>query len=252
MEGPLLPHEFPSTASVHYSRSTATQATDLLWTVLAAWIINGEKQGFVEALACAGTLVGSILIGLRLNQSIEAPLLPLIVNLMSPILLGLCISMLRRATVLLMGPDSPFRGTVSSAELTCHKLYLSSISAAACALLIEGLDVFGTLHGKPTFWEALGERPWALLGLAGGAGLVLIFQVNITWLSALTTATAVGIVGGVKVVPQWLVNLMFVLEVDVNPLNLAGAAIVMASSIMWTLCRMHKAGLVRAHLPWKT
>uniref|UniRef100_A0A061S237 Sugar phosphate transporter domain-containing protein n=2 Tax=Tetraselmis sp. GSL018 TaxID=582737 RepID=A0A061S237_9CHLO len=219
------------------------QATDLLWTVLAAYYINGERQGPIEATACLGTVFGSVLIGLRLNQSMSAALMPLVVNLLSPILLGLCIATLRRATVLLMTSEGPLRGTMTSVELTCHKLYLSALSALACAVLIEGIDIFDTLGDRPPFWAALSRNPDVLLGLAGGAMIVLIFQVNITWLSSLTTATAVGIVGGVKIVPQWLINLLFELHVDVNPLNLAGAAMVMISAVLWTHSKAKKVGL---------
>ena len=195
-------------------------------------------------MACLGTVIGSILIGLRLNQSLEAPLVPLVVNLMSPILMGLCIATLRRSTVLLMTPAGPLRGTMTSVELTCHKLYLSAFSAGCCAVLLEGLDVAGTLGDRVPFWEALVDRPVVLLGLAGGALIVLVFQVNITWLSALTTATAVGIVGGVKVVPQWLFSLAFEIELDFSLLNLAGAALVLASALLWTVCKVRKHGFM--------
>eukprot|EP00913_Durusdinium_trenchii_P017486 g16432.t1 len=42
-----------------------------------------------------------------------------------------------------------------------------------------------------------------------GAVFVLIFQVNLTWLAGLTSVATVGIIGGVKIIPQWIINALF-------------------------------------------
>merc|ERR1719414_2637207 len=74
-----------------------------------------------------------------------------------------------------------------------------------------------------------------------GSIFVLIFQVNITWLSGLTSATTVGIVGEAKVVPQWLLNAAFNFRVSLTPLSMAGAALSLAGSAMYAAARTRKA-----------
>lgn len=55
-----------------------------------------------------------------------------------------------------------------------------------------------------------------------------------TWLAKLTSAISVGIVGGVKIVPQWLTALAISGKVDKNVYHLVGAALLILSSIFWT------------------
>jgi len=175
----------------------------------------------------------------------------LAVNLTSPILLGLCISTLRRATVLLMLSDNgaSTEGArkrraglhdMTCVELTCHKLYISAASAAMCSVLLEGFDVLRSRQAAVPVFQALCDNPYVMLQLAPGSVLIMIFQVNLTWLSALTSATTVGVVGGVKVVPQWIISAMFSLHIDLNPLSLAGATVVMVSAAIWTCARMRE------------
>lgn len=85
------------------------QGTDIVWTVAAAHCINRERIGRVELSACALCFVGSTLLSIRVGATLTAPLLPLCINLASPMLLGLCISTLRVATVELMRVDGPLK-----------------------------------------------------------------------------------------------------------------------------------------------
>ena len=54
-------------------------------------------------------------------------------------------------------------------------------------------------------------------------------QVNITWLAKITSALSVGVVGGVKVVPQWAAAAIYYVEpfpetrIIAACLNLSGA-----------------------------
>ena len=57
---------------------------------------------------------------------------------------------------------------------------------------------------------------------------------NVTWLAKLTSAISVGIVGGVKIVPQWLTALAISGKIDTNIYHLIGAALLLFSSLCWT------------------
>eukprot|EP00427_Karlodinium_veneficum_P004563 CAMPEP_0169170620 /NCGR_PEP_ID=MMETSP1015-20121227/62260_1 /TAXON_ID=342587 /ORGANISM="Karlodinium micrum, Strain CCMP2283" /LENGTH=124 /DNA_ID=CAMNT_0009243725 /DNA_START=21 /DNA_END=395 /DNA_ORIENTATION=+ len=86
------------------------------------------------------------------------------------------------------------------------------------------------------WWEALAEYPLESLSLLlSGGFFVLLFHVNITWLAGITSAVAIGIVGELKVVPQWLLNAFFSFEVDLSPLNLLGAALSLLGSILYVI-----------------
>ncbi|KAJ1617668.1 hypothetical protein T492DRAFT_484760 [Pavlovales sp. CCMP2436] len=103
-----------------------------------------------ELAACALCFFGSTLLSLRVGATLSAPLPALLINLSSPMLLGLCIATLRKATVELMRADGPLKGTMSHGELTCFKLLLSTLTAAVGALLVEGVFVqtFHDLHAR--------------------------------------------------------------------------------------------------------
>lgn len=151
------------------------QGTDILWTVLAARVINRETLEPAELLACALCLVGSCCVSVSAASLLGASPLPLVVNLLSPALLGLCIATLRRATVELMHPGNKLGGTMTYGELTCWKLMFSAVTAAVGAMLVDGSL---SENGLP-WWDALGRAPPSLvLGLLGGSLLVLIFQVR--------------------------------------------------------------------------
>lgn len=50
----------------------------------------------------------------------------------------------------------------------------------------------------------------------------------------MTSAISVGIVGGVKIIPQWLTALLVSGQVDTNVYHLVGAGLLIISSISWT------------------
>lgn len=41
-------------------------------------------------------------------------------------------------------------------------------------------------------------------------------QVNLTWLTSLTSVATVGIIGGVKIMPQWILNAIFQLQAGIE------------------------------------
>eukprot|EP00913_Durusdinium_trenchii_P018340 g17228.t1 len=191
------------------------QSTDVIWTILLAAVVNHEDR--------------SCLIGLHAVHTLEAPFIPLLVNLLPPFLLALCVSTLRTGASELFRLDNRLEGSITPTEFTCLKLALSSITALAFAMLCE--------HGSSehdSWWEALlDESPTGLQLMFLGCIFVLVFQVNLTWLAGLTSAATVGIIGGVKVIPQWSMNALFQLKVDLSPLNIGGAMLVLVGSTLY-------------------
>ena len=168
--------------------------------------------------------------------------MPLAVNLASPVLLGLCISTLRKAAKdLLVDEASPgarcaqaargrldraprrlppvalrlrwlwprrtrhcppgrttpspptVRGSMTAFELTGIKLWLSAAAALPFAIAFEQCNALDRTPVAAS--EALRDaRPLLWMGIYVGAVWILLFQVNITYLSKLTSAITVGIV----------------------------------------------------------
>mmetsp|Transcript_25449 Transcript_25449/g.55072 ORF Transcript_25449/g.55072 Transcript_25449/m.55072 type:complete len:263 (-) Transcript_25449:41-829(-) len=73
------------------------QATDLMWTVLFAHLFTRELLSRQEFLTCVGSTAGTILIAWRTHQTLPDSFYSILVNLTSPVLLGLCITFLRKA-----------------------------------------------------------------------------------------------------------------------------------------------------------
>jgi len=211
------------------------QSTDLFWTVAFARIINKETLGFLDGLAALLCAAGSVLIGLRAGKELgNDAVLGLLVNLLTPVFLALCITTLRSGAKELFNPENRLRGSVSALEFTAFKLVFSSSMALILSCILENGLVSLTDRSLEPWWTALSTYPAEGIGLILLGGVfILIFQVNITWLAGLVPATAVGIVGGVKVVPQWFFNALFNLKVDVSPLNIAGATLTIASSVLY-------------------
>lgn len=232
------------------------QSTDLVWTVILSRIINKERLGILEGMAASLSVVGAVFISSAAGGELEAPALGLIVNLLTPIFLALCITTLRNGAAELFRHDNCLGGTMSPAEFTAIKLALSSSVALGLSLLLENHAMLAVEGKKNTesWWNALSHYPCESVGLLFVGGLfVLIFQVNITWLSGLTSAVAVGIVGEVKVVPQWLLDAIFSLKVDLSPLNVTGAALSLAGSILYAVAAAlpQRLALCRQGFYWR-
>jgi len=168
------------------------------------------------------------------------------------IFLALCITTLRGGAKELFRADNRLGGSVSPIEFTAVKLLLSASTALILACIMENGHVRLEKSPHEAWWVALSSYPTSALAflLLGGV-FVLIFQVNITWLSGLTSATAVGIVGEVKIVPQWIFNAMFDLKVDLTPFNLAGAACAILGSVLYASSSMMSERLVLASSGFK-
>jgi hypothetical protein len=214
------------------------QSTDLVWTVLSAWWINREDIAVIEMFCLAGCVAGSVVLGWQLNNESSAttttPLYAIAVNLVSPILLGLCFATLRLACTELMRPDNRVGGTVSSVELTSIKLIFSSVVGLMMACLMEGGDEI-----TDSWWVAFMDLSKSTrTGVLGGALLISVFQVNCTFLTFLTSAVGLGLVGQVKIIPQWLLaafSSRHSSKFQFHKLNLVGAILIMGSAAVFAL-----------------
>ncbi|KAL3925282.1 MAG: hypothetical protein SGARI_005871, partial [Bacillariaceae sp.] len=184
------------------------------------------------------------------ESSITAPIYAIVINLISPILLGLCLATLRLACTELMRPDNRVRGSVSAVELTSIKLFVSSAVGLMMACIMEGGD-----EERDAWWIAFAElAKTTRWGVIGGALLISVFQVNCTFLTFLTSAVSLGLVGQVKIIPQWLLaafassrtsNFQF------HWMNLVGAFLIMGSAAAFALSNwLHSTG-ISAHATGK-
>lgn len=212
------------------------QSTDLVWTVLGAYIINAEVVSTIELICLAGCVAGSVVLGwsIKDDSSLAAPIFAILVNLTSPIFLGLCLATLRLACIELMRPNNRVGGTVSSVELTSIKLIVSSFVALILACILERGDVT-----KDSWWVAFIElEQLTRLGVIGGAFLIAVFQVNCTFLTFLSSTVAVGLVGQVKIIPQWIlatITASRTSDFKVKELNMIGAFLIMMSAAAFAI-----------------
>lgn len=211
------------------------QSTDLVWTLIFARICNDERLGFLDGIAAALSCVGAFLVGLNASQTLDCSLFALAVNLLTPIALALTVTQLRAGTKVLFDPKNKIGGAMTPIEFTAMKLSLSSIIAFVLACLLEnGSGVIGKLP----WWSAVGSysaEGWMLMLV--GTSFVLLFQVNITWLAGLTSATTVAMVGEVKVVPQWLTNAALNLTFRPTTLVLSGDLCCLVGSLVFAFAK---------------
>lgn len=222
------------------------QATDLLWTVAFARLINKEQTGPVECLAVLLSTCGTILVSLDLSQSLTAPLVPLLVNLLTPIALALCVTTLRNSVKVLMTKDGILEDGMGAVELTSIKLAFSATTAFIVAFVMEGGFVWPSWDGvvlqeasAPTpWWEALSVYPReGLVIIFVGCLSILMFQVNLTWLTRLTSSVCVGMVGSAKVLPQWFMNDLFGTGVHLTEVMICGAGLIFLSCGLFVSAR---------------
>jgi hypothetical protein len=226
------------------------QSTDLVWAVLGAWSINGERSSMAEIVCLIGCIAGSVLLSWQLlfDESIDASsseksYFAVVVNLTSPILLGLCLATLRLACTELMRPDNRVGGTVSAIELTSIKLIISSMICLVMACFIErgAKDEVNGILLDPWWVAFIGLPTSTRSGVVCGAFLVSVFQVNCTFLTFLTSAVALGIVGQVKIIPQWVVASMFGVGANSRPtgvISFLGAILIMSSAAGFALSNL--------------
>mmetsp|Transcript_32178 Transcript_32178/g.70428 ORF Transcript_32178/g.70428 Transcript_32178/m.70428 type:complete len:418 (-) Transcript_32178:435-1688(-) len=220
---------------VPLSTHVLLQATDLLFTAALARCMNKEKLGRVEGRAVLILSVGSVMVSFDASTSLSAPFVPLLVNILTPLVLALTVTSLRSGVQELLRDDNRLNGSMTVLEFTALKTMVASAASFVVSLAIEGGFAQLSKHTglreskKLAWWDALAEYPMeGCMILLWGSLSVLIFQMNITWLTKLTSATTVGVVGTMKVIPQWLLNSVCGLSTaKSSPLHTAGALTVL-------------------------
>jgi len=177
------------------------QAASLFWTVLFAWWFLKEKPSLFEIFLCLCVIVGETLVSFQVGKDMGiGAVFPLIMNLIPPLLLGVLLILLRKATKTLMRADVGMK----SVELTGIKLAMSALTVLPFAFLFEGFLV-GAKPGALPFWTLYHQSShWIPLLLLASIVLTLIFQVTLTSLSYIAGAITVGVASEVKVVAQVL------------------------------------------------
>mmetsp|Transcript_12851 Transcript_12851/g.32769 ORF Transcript_12851/g.32769 Transcript_12851/m.32769 type:complete len:439 (+) Transcript_12851:257-1573(+) len=220
----------------------------IFWTYLFAFIWLRERPTLWELIACAGCIAGSILISVDLSQSLASPFVPVMINLLATVLLGLTVVALRHACRILCpnlgrnkGPVS-IVGEMSFMELTCFKLMFSAATVLPCALLYEGFIK------TPSVWGEFGDMTyvtWLLIFL--GAAVTLVYQSNYVVLQALTMAGTTGVLSTMKIMSQlagaeiavkFLSSYTKLKTFNPTPIALIGLIIIIASSVMFALIKI--------------
>mmetsp|Transcript_37055 Transcript_37055/g.95700 ORF Transcript_37055/g.95700 Transcript_37055/m.95700 type:complete len:283 (-) Transcript_37055:524-1372(-) len=203
--------------------------SEIVWVVLLAMIINKERPGVLELVAVAVSATGN-LVALSSARTINGPFLPLFLNVLAPGVGALCVSTLRHSVVSLFDPSNRLRGTMTKIEFTAIMLTLSSFAALASAMIVESglFSLHGGMDSNP-WWVSLAAYPsrGTMLILASGI-LTALFHVSLAWLAWITSATAVGMLGEVKVVPQWTF-----IKHSMSSMYLVGAGIGIMGSVLF-------------------
>ncbi|CAE7340268.1 unnamed protein product [Symbiodinium sp. CCMP2456] len=220
------------------------QASDLAWTLLIAKFCLEENPGRQEIFAAVLSTAGAVLVAYQGTQSVEAPLIPVLVNLLIPLMMAIVVVFLRRTTVELRRRDNCLGGRITPAEITAIKLAFSAFVCLLLACLMENGHVqlatgSAQPQQQPAWWDALcaGGLPALLTVLSGGC-VVTIFQLNLTWLSTMVSACTIGIIGGAKIVPQYFVNAMVTGQFKLNVLDVSGVALVCSGALLYTAARV--------------
>jgi len=210
-------------------------ATELVWVLLLAVLINKERPGVLEVLACIVSLVGNVIVAtsaVNLHQ-MDTPFWGLFFNLLAPFVGALCISTLRTGVAGLFDPTNCLSGTTSKIEFTSLKLGCASLTSLLAAMLLEnGLWSF---HGTAiSWWRALASYPHlgVIFILASGI-LTSVLHVSMAWLAWLTSALAMGLLVEIKVLPQWILNYFFGLHHPLSSSYLLGASLGIFGALLY-------------------
>ena len=195
-------------------------ATDILWVALFARLINGERvRNVTGGLALVGCFLGACLVSTdSYDAGRHVAFYAVALNLVGPVIQGIVVTLLRRSAT-----REVARQNTSYVEFTFVKLAFSTLTAGVLALLIEGVA-----DARSCVVALLGDAPRFLTTVGLISGVQLLFTV----LATLASGTSVGVVGTVKIIPQWL--LAFTMDgASIDPRHLIGVCLVTLSACAW-------------------
>lgn len=221
-------------------------ATDLFWILLLARIINKEKMGILEFLSVSVCVVGIVLVTLHKVTNIEGTsIVPIFANLLAPFVGAFCVTTLRAGIQGLFEPSNRLQGTTTKIEFTAIKLGISTLAAFLTGMIFENgvVHITNTEKALPdAWWVALSDYPIEGTFFVCATGiLTFIFHVNLAWLCQMTSATAIGLMQEVKVLPQYAFNAIFTamgvvgLTVDTSFMNLLGTSLGLLGAALYAL-----------------
>jgi drug/metabolite transporter (DMT)-like permease len=195
-------------------------ATDIVWTALFARLINGERvRNVTGGLALIGCFAGACLVSTdSYDAGRHVAFYAVALNLVGPVIQGIVVTLLRRSAT-----REVARQNTSYVEFTFVKLAFSTLTAGVLALLIEGVA-----DARSCVVALLGDAPRFLTTVGLISGVQLLFTV----LATLASGTSVGVVGTVKIIPQWL--LAFTMDgASLDPRHVVGVCLVTLSACAW-------------------
>jgi len=196
-------------------------------------VINGERPGVLEVLALAISVSGNFIVAASSVKALDAPFWPLFLNLLAPFIGALCVSTLRAGVAGLFDPGNCLGGAMTKMEFTIFKLALACIAALLSAMLLEN-GSWSFMGSAVPWWTALGSYPAVGTALILASGILTsILHVTLAWLAWLTSAMAVGLLGEVKVLPQWILNELFGAKHALTSSYLLGAGLGIAGAILY-------------------
>mmetsp|Transcript_2598 Transcript_2598/g.7151 ORF Transcript_2598/g.7151 Transcript_2598/m.7151 type:complete len:387 (-) Transcript_2598:157-1317(-) len=249
----LLSSPWPPQVSTDYHVLFAS--TSLVWVAVIGYAFLGEQPTTEVWCLTLFMTVGNIMLSLQFTSEKQATVLGLVTNLLVPVLQGVCIVLMRHASLVLfpqwMTKESSNSGRLSGGAnslrgfetrdfyfnldtlvgYTSVKCFFSFLAALAAALAKEGY------FADVPFWDALSIG--IALDLVVGSVVTFFLQGSLVLLSMLSVALTTGVLSVLKVIPQTFAAIWFSSSVfDPTALHIAGVSIIILSSLAYAWLRL--------------
>jgi len=230
-------------------------STSLVWVAVIGYAFLGEQPTTEVWCLTLFMTVGNIMLSLQFTSEKQATVLGLVTNLLVPVLQGVCIVLMRHASLVLfpqwMTKESSNSGRLSGGAnslrgfetrdfyfnldtlvgYTSVKCFFSFLAALAAALAKEGY------FADVPFWDALSIG--IALDLVVGSVVTFFLQGSLVLLSMLSVALTTGVLSVLKVIPQTFAAIWFSSSVfDPTALHIAGVSIIILSSLAYAWLRL--------------
>eukprot|EP00026_Physarum_polycephalum_P007934 Phypoly_transcript_08006.p1 GENE.Phypoly_transcript_08006~~Phypoly_transcript_08006.p1 ORF type:complete len:378 (-),score=37.53 Phypoly_transcript_08006:173-1306(-) len=207
------------------------KATNIVWVVIFAWIIEKEKPKVPVMICVVGLITGSVLISYQFskNNTLKSPVKILLLNLFTFFCEAVMVVVLKKVVVVLQKREP----TIRAHEITLTKLWQAFLLLLLPTYLVEGLKGMHALQaGGTVYWL-----------VAAGIAITAVYQTTTVGLSFFSLATTLGVLGQITIVPQTILAMLLVkIKKSKNPftftaLHIAGAVLVMLCSVAFGVVR---------------